>query len=121
MGNFRELKIWQEGKNLAVDIYKITGNGKFDKDYGLKDQIRRATVSISSNIAEGDERNSNKEAIRFLYIANGSLAEVITQLHIAFEIGYIDKDIFDSLCLRLETLSKQIKSLINYRSKSQRP
>lgn len=121
MGNFQELKIWQEAKNLAVDIYKITGKGKFDKDYSLKDQIRRATVSISSNIAEGDERNSNKEAIRFLYIAKGSAAEVITQLHIAFEIGYVDKENFDSLFKRLEILSKQIKSLINYRSKSQNP
>jgi len=115
MGNFRELKIWQEAKDLAVKVYKITGTGKFDKDYGLKDQIRRATVSISSNIAEGDERNSNKEAIRFLYIANGSVAEVITQLFIAFEIGYIDKDDFELITKRLETLSKQIKSLINYR------
>lgn len=115
MGNFRELNIWQDAKKLAVDIYKITGSGRFDKDYGVKDQIRRATVSISSNIAEGDERNSNKEAIRFLYIANGSAAEVITQLHIAFEIGYVDKENFDILVQRLETLSKQIKSLINYR------
>ena len=117
MGNFRELKIWQEAKNLAVDVYKITGNGQFDKDYGLKDQIRRAAVSISSNIAEGDERNSNKEAIRFLYIANGSLAEVISQLHIALDIGYIDKENFHTLIQRLETLSKQIKSLIKYRNK----
>jgi len=117
MGNFRDLKIWQEAKNIAVDIYKITGNGQFEKDYGLKDQIRRASVSISSNIAEGDERNSNKEAIRFLYIANGSLAEVISQLHIALDIGYIDNTNFDTLIKRLETLSKQIKSLINYRNK----
>ena len=118
MGDFRELNIWKEGKNLAVEIYKLTSTGDFNKDYGLKDQIRRATVSISSNIAEGDERKSNKESIRFLYIANGSIAEVITQLYIANEIGYIDKEKFNLVISRLETLSKQIKSLINYRKRN---
>lgn len=115
MGNFRQLKIWQEAKSLAVDIYKTTGEGKFERDYGLKDQIRRASVSVASNIAEGDERNSNREAIRFFYIANGSVAEVITQLYIAHEIGYIDNETFEVLINRLETLSKQIKSIIKYR------
>ena len=115
MGNFRQLKIWQEAKSLAVDVYKKTSEGKFEKDYSLKDQVRRASVSIASNIAEGDERNTNKEAIRFFYIANGSVAEVITQLYIAHEIGYIEKEIFEDYINRLETLSKQIKSIINYR------
>jgi len=115
MGNFRELKVWQEAKSLAVEIYKITESEKFKKDFGLKDQIRRAVVSVASNIAEGDERFSNKESIRFLYIANGSIAEVITQLIIANEIGYIKNETLQDFLNKLDKLSKQIKSLINYR------
>ena len=117
MGNFKELKVWQEAKDLAVAIYTITENEQFKKDFSLKDQIRRAAISIPSNIAEGDERLTNKEAIRFLYIANGSIAEVITQLIIAHEIGYIDNDTLQSFVTRLESLSKKIKSLIKYRKK----
>jgi four helix bundle protein len=63
------LKVWEEGKSLAVEIYKLTKNGSFDRDFSLKDQILRAAVSIPSNIAEGDERGTNKEAIRFFYMA----------------------------------------------------
>jgi len=92
MAGFQELKVWQLGKELAVAIYKITNEKKFKADFGLTDQIRRAAVSIPSNIAEGDERGSNKDAVRFLYIAKGSLAELRTQrtqLIIANEIVYI--------------------------------
>ncbi len=120
MGNFRELTVWQDAKDLAVEIYRITEQGDFKKDFSLKDQIRRAAVSIASNIAEGDERFTNKEAIRFLYIANGSVAEVITQVVIAHEIGYIKDDVLNKLMERLEKLSKMIKSLINYRMKNDR-
>jgi four helix bundle protein len=119
MGDFRKLNVWQDAKDLAVDIYKITNNINFKKDYPLIEQIRRSAISISSNIAEGDERSSNKESIRFFYIANGSLAELITQLTIAYEIGYFEKDVYDSLVLRLEKLSKQIKTLINHRSNNE--
>jgi len=116
LGDFKNLEVWKKSKNLAVDIYKMTENGKFKKDFNLKDQIRRSAVSIPSNIAEGDERLTNKESIRFFYIANGSIAELITQLIISNEIGYIS----DSECKRyvneLENISKMIKSLIKYRS-----
>ena len=78
MGNFRALNVWQKAKNLAVKIYKLTENDLFKRDFSLKNQIRRAAISIASNIAEGDERFSNKESIRFLYIANGSIPELIT-------------------------------------------
>ena len=90
MGKFRDLRVWQRAKDLAVNIYTITDGGLFGKDYGLKDQIRRAAVSIPSNVAEGDELGTNKQAINFFYIAKGSTAEVLTQAIIAFEIGYID-------------------------------
>ena len=65
MGKFQDLKVWERAKNLAVYIYKVTGQGKFAKDYGLRDQLRRAAVSIPSNIAEGDELGTNKQAINF--------------------------------------------------------
>lgn len=78
MGKFRELKVWQRGKDLAVSIYRITNQESFVKDHGLKDQIRRAAVSIPSNIAEGDELGTNKQAIRYFYTAKGSSAEVLT-------------------------------------------
>jgi four helix bundle protein len=115
VGNFRDLQVWQKSKDMAVKIYNITNKNEFKKDYSLKDQIRRAAISIASNIAEGDERFSNKESIRFLYIANGSAAEVITQLTIAHEIGYINNDIFNNLIEELEQISKMIKNLIKYR------
>ncbi|MEJ2270393.1 MAG: four helix bundle protein, partial [Desulfobulbaceae bacterium] len=86
MGKFQELKVWQRAKDLAVYIYKISGDGKFVKDYGLRDQLRRAAVSIPSNVAEGDELGTNKQAINFFYIAKGSTAEVLTQAIIAKEI-----------------------------------
>ena len=76
MGKFQDLKVWQRAKDLAVHIYKLTGKGAFSKDYSLRDQIRRATVSIPSNIAEGDDIGSDKQAIRHFYIAKGSAAEV---------------------------------------------
>ena len=76
MGKFQDLKVWQRAKDLAVYIYKLTGKGAFSKDFSLRDQIRRATVSIPSNIAEGDDLISDKQAIRHFYIAKGSAAEV---------------------------------------------
>jgi four helix bundle protein len=96
---FKDLNVWQKSKSLAVQIYKVTGEGRFAHDFGLRDQMRRASVSISicSNIAEGDERNSNRDSIRFFHIAKGSLAELVTQIEIADEIGYLDSDKVKSL------------------------
>ena len=93
-GGFKELKVWQKSKELAVYIYQVTDKEPFSKDYGLRDQIRRAAVSIASNIAEGDERETDRESVRYFYIAKGSSAEVLTQATIAFEIGYIEKETF---------------------------
>ena len=71
MGKFQDLKVWQRAKDLAVYIYKLTNKTPFSKDFGLRDQIRKAAISIPSNIAEGDELGSNKQAIRHFYIAKG--------------------------------------------------
>jgi len=116
MGGFRELKVWQLGKMLAVEVYRITQSDLFRKDFSLKDQIRRAAVSIPSNIAEGDERGSNREAVLFFYIAKGSLAEVQTQLEIAYEIGYLKKDILETMENKCSTIGKMLGSLIKARS-----
>lgn len=108
MGNFRELRVWQRAKDLAVYIYAITDIGKFGKDYGLRDQIRRAAVSIPSNVAEGDELGTNKQAVKFFYIAKGSTAEVLTQTIIAREIGYID----DTKCQQIEEECSAISGML---------
>lgn len=116
MGNFKNLRVWQEGVALAEKIYRITGNeSMFYKDFGLKDQIRRAAVSISSNIAEGDERGTSREAIYFFHIAKGSCAEVITQLNIAHRIGYLDKATFEELEREFDLLRAALKNLIKAR------
>jgi len=86
---FKNLKVWQEAKRLVVAVYKLSEAGGLAKDFGLRDQIRRAAVSVPSNIAEGDERDTDKDGVRFLYMAKGSLAELRTQLEIAAEIGLI--------------------------------
>ena len=89
MGNFKELKVWQQSKDLAVNVYQLTNKGPFTKDFGLRDQMRRSSVSISSNIAEGDDLDTDKQSVRFFFIARGSLAELRTQILISAEIGYI--------------------------------
>lgn len=115
--DFRQLRVWQISKDLAVEIYKLTNNGEIGKDYSLKDQIRRAAVSIPSNIAEGNDRDTNKESARYLYIAKGSLAELITQLIIANEVGYIDDDKFGALQEKCVNLGNSIGALIKVRCK----
>jgi len=115
---FRELKVWQKGKELAISVYEITGSGKFSNDYGLREQIRRAAVSIPSNIAEGDELNTDRQAIRFFYMAKGSSAEVLTQAIIALEIGYINQETFAEIEDRCLEISRMLSRLISARSNS---
>ena len=118
MGKFKELKVWRRGKDLAVSIYKTTGGGPFAKDFGLRDQIRRAAVSIASNIAEGDELGTDKQAIRYFYTAKGSSAEVLTQAIIALEIGYLAEDSFNHIGNECQAISRMLDQLIQSRSKS---
>ena len=116
MGKFRDLKVWQRSKDLAVYLYKLTKKGQFAKDFGLRDQLRRAAVSIPSNIAEGDELGSNKQAIRHFYIAKGSSAEVLTQTIISLEIGYLDQKDFEHIEKECKTISGMLMRLIKARS-----
>ena len=113
---FKELRVWQKAKDLAVYIYTVTNLKPFRKDYSLRDQMRRAAVSVPSNIAEGDERNTDKDAVRFLYIAKGSLAELRTQVEIANEIGYISEKIFNYIDEECIAMGKMIGKLIQARS-----
>ena len=109
--SFKELKVWQEAKGLAVLVYKITAKGLLSKDYGLKDQLQRCAVSIPSNIAEGYERNSDKEFIRFLLISKGSIAELITQSEIAHEIYYIDSNELKEISLQCNKIGAMLTKL----------
>ena len=109
---FKELKIWQIAKDIAVNIYRITDSSNIRNDFSFRDQMRRAAVSIASNIAEGNDRESNKEFVRFLYIAKGSCAELITQLIIAKEIGYIGSTEADELEEKAQKVSQMIGALI---------
>jgi four helix bundle protein len=111
---FEDLEIWKAGMQLVSDIYETL---KKCCDFGLRDQMQRAAVSVPSNIAEGFERNSDKEFIRFLYIAKASCGELRTQLHIATNLNYIEKLKGDALITKSRTLSSQIASLITYRQK----
>ena len=115
MGKFQDLKVWQRAKDLAVTLYKLTGDGAFGKDWGLRDQIRRAVISIPSNIAEGDELGTNRQAIKFFYTAKGSSAEVLTQAIIAQEIGYLTKEQFDHIKKECEAISAMLAKLIHVR------
>jgi four helix bundle protein len=116
MSKFMSLKVWQRSKDLAVYIYRITGKGKFSKDFGLCDQIRRAAVSMPSNIAEGDELSSDRQSNKYFYIAKGSSAEVLTQAVIANEIGYIEKEIYERTENECKAISGMLMKLIKARS-----
>lgn len=114
---FEELNIWKLSLKITKDIYDLTAKGNFSKDYGLRDQIRRATVSISSNIVEGFEKNNNNEFVRFLKIAKGSSGEVRNQLYIALAINYINQEEFDILNTKLEDIANQIGGFVVYLQK----
>jgi four helix bundle protein len=119
MGNFKKLIVWIKSKELAVRIYNITKIQSLSRDFGLKDQIQRASVSISANIAEGDELGTNKQSIRHFYIAKGSSAELQTLLIIANEIGYIENKLADELVNDANVISVMLSKIIKVRSGGQ--
>jgi four helix bundle protein len=117
---FEDLKIWQIALKITKEIYEITNKKEFSKDFSLRDQIRRAIISVSSNIVEGFEKNNNNEFIRFLKIAKGSIGEVRNQLYIALAVKYIDQDEFDKLNNELIELANQVGKLISYLEKNKK-
>ena len=111
--SFEKLKVWQEAKKLVVDVYRLLDSfPKFEK-YALCDQIRRAIVSVPSNIAEGSGRRSLKEQIHFLEIAYGSLMETYNQLLIAIELTYITEESVEAIKPSIDAVAKMINGLSN--------
>lgn len=112
--NFEDLEIWKDARLLTKAVYRLTQDVKFAKDYALRDQIRRAAVSVMSNIAEGFERGDNQEFIQFLYVAKGSCGEVRSQLYAAMDQNYLDQKVVGDLLTSLKRLSIMIKHLIDH-------
>ncbi|HED07393.1 MAG TPA: four helix bundle protein [Ignavibacteria bacterium] len=112
--HFEDLEIWKESRKLVVEVYKLTSNEILKKDFGLKEQMQRAAVSIMNNIAEGFERDSNKEFIRFLFFAKGSAGEIRSLLYITLDLNLITKDKFKELFGDSVKLIKKISTLIKY-------
>ena len=108
---FEDLVAWQKARALTKQIYEITKQGSFSKDYGLCDQIRRATVSVMSNLAEGFERGSSSEFHQYIVIAKASCAEVRSQLYVAHDAGYISQPQFDNASNLAEEVSRIIGGL----------
>ncbi len=111
--NFRNYPVWQQAVEYATKIYKITSDMPYFEKKGLCDQLQRAVVSISSNIAEGSARTSDSEFAHFLDIALGSAYEVETQLFISKNVGYIDINIYNQLLDELISIEKQLTGLVN--------
>jgi four helix bundle protein len=108
------MEAWTSARSLVRDIYAASRNSSFAKDYGLRDQIRRASISIAGNIAEGFESQSNPSFVRYLASARGSAAEVRAQLYLALDLGYISNPKFSNLISQAESISRQITGLMNY-------
>jgi len=112
ISNFRDLDVWKRGKSIVVEIYKLTKRFPKDELYGLTSQMRRAAVSIPSNIAEGFSRYHQKEYVQFLYIALGSCSELETQIEISYELNYCTEPAKESLLEELNRESRMLRSLI---------
>ena len=110
MGDYKDLNVWQESMDLVESVYKLVKLFPKEETYALSDQLRRAVISVPSNIAEGQNRNTSKEFIQFLYIALGSISEVETQLLIAQRLNYIIN--IDEEILQITKIRKMINALI---------
>lgn len=111
--SYRELRVWQQGVDFCVKVYQVTSGFPKEELYGLTSQIRRAAVSIPSNIAEGQARNTTGEFSQFLGISKGSLAEIDTQLEIARRLSFISNESFQSFENEIETIGKMLNALQN--------
>ena len=116
--NFEDLEIWRESRRLTQDVYDFSKDPKIFKDFALGDQMRRAAVSIMSNIAEGFERGGNQEFIQYLYIAKGSCGEIRSQLYVALDQKYLEQGKVERLLINVKRLSVMIKHLIDHLKRS---
>ena len=115
VNSYRDLVVWQKSRSLATEAYRLCMTPSFERHRGLSDQIMRSAVSIPSNIAEGDERGTNKDALRFLLIARGSLAELETQLSIAEAIGIIPPRMVSRIAAQLDEVARLLGGTIKMR------
>jgi four helix bundle protein len=113
-----DIQVWQKARQLTREIYEATSNGKFANDYGLRNQVQRASVSIMANIAEGFGRRSDKEFANFLNMAHGSVAEVLSHLYVALDLAYLPKATFDRLNSLLDEVSRMTLVLAQHLRKS---
>ena len=111
MGSFKDLIAWQKAMDLVVEVYRVTAGFPADERFGLTSQLRRAAVSIPSNIAEGQGRGPGQDFVRFLCVARGSLQEVDTQLTIALRLGFLAEGDYERLSAVLIELSRILKGL----------
>ena len=111
---FEEIECWKRARQLTRRVYEITNMPAFAKDFGLKDQIRRASVSVMSNIAEGYDRSGTAEFVHFLATAKGSAAEVKCQLYVAKDQGYIQEDAFTELSALASETASMLAGLMKY-------
>ena len=111
---FDDIEAWKKARELTKVVYATTNGGSFARDFGLRDQIRRAVVSTMANIAEGFGRGGNKEFIQFLAVAKGSASEVQSQLYVALDAGYLNQKQFKELYTETETTARLIGGLLRY-------
>lgn len=111
---FEDLEVWKNSRELCRKIKKVCDSTSLNKDYSLKDQILSSSGSCMDNIAEGFERDGNKEFINFLYISKGSIGETRSQIHRSSDFGHIDQKAYDELISDCLNLSAQISNFINY-------
>lgn len=114
ISRFEEIEAWADARLLVAEVYKESKNGLLGKDFGLRDQIQRASVSIMANIAEGFERKNSKEFAHYLRIARGSCAEVQSHLYVALDANLIDKSIFDDLQAMAMKTGRKISAFQRY-------
>jgi len=120
IGRFEDIEAWKKARELTREIYKISSSGSFAKDFGLKEQIRRASVSVMLNIAEGFARKTDKEFARFLVHSHGSAAEVQAALYVALDQKYITQDEFSSLYSLVDKVSSMVMKFAVYLTKEER-
>ena len=109
-----EIDAWQKARSLVSEIYRISQQGKFSRDFPLRDQIRRAAISVMSNIAEGHGRGGTREFVQFLSIAKGSVSEVISHLYVGLDQHYLSLEVFTSAYNHAAEVGKMIGGLMNY-------
>lgn len=114
--SYRNLSAWKAAKALAVEVYRVVNVAAVRNDFALVDQLRRAAISVPSNIAEGAGRESNQDALRFLYIARGSLGELRTQVEVMQEAGLLEARICESLLGRAEETGRLLGGLVRFRT-----